>query len=192
MTKPYADRRRTHPLWIVWSRMVRRCTNPKDEAWKNYGGRGIKVCDRWLGFDGFPNFVKDMGLRPEGTSLDRRDNDKGYSPENCRWATPTEQMRNTRINRMIEFRGQLKCLQEWADEIGMQAGTLSKRLDAGMSIEEAFSTPVRLRKDITVEQVDLIRALHKSGFRVSYIVMKTGIRSSSVSRILSGKSWRSR
>jgi hypothetical protein len=73
--------------------MIQRCTNPKQKAYKHYGGRGIKVCKRWRDFR---HFLTDMGLRPDGMTLDRRDNDKGYTPDNCRWATQVEQIANRR------------------------------------------------------------------------------------------------
>ena len=82
------------PEYIIWAGMIKRCTNKNSEAYRYYGGRGIKVCDRWLSFE---NFYKDMGDRPEGLSIDRKDNDKGYYLENCRWATPVEQASNRRM-----------------------------------------------------------------------------------------------
>lgn len=94
-------------IYAIYNSMKQRCFNPNTRSYKNYGGRGITVCDRWLGKNGFRNFLKDMGERPEGKtksgralySIDRIDNDGNYEPDNCRWATPHEQGLNTRRNR---------------------------------------------------------------------------------------------
>ena len=83
-----------HPLYTTWSKMKERCYNENHQAYGSYGGRGIKVCDRWL--NNFANFVNDMGEKPEGTTLDRINNNEGYTPSNCRWATLKQQSRNRR------------------------------------------------------------------------------------------------
>lgn len=92
----HARHGKEHPLYKVWTTMRQRCDYPKAKGYERYGGRGITVCERWDGPDGFPNFLADMGERPDGLSLDRRDNDGNYEPSNCRWATASEQQRNTR------------------------------------------------------------------------------------------------
>ena len=104
------------PAWISWNCMRQRCLCPKKDGYKYWGGRGVTVCDRWKHFD---NFLSDMGERPLGTTLDRKDNNGNYEPGNCRWATSTEQNRNNRGNRLIEHAGQRKTVTEWADERGV-------------------------------------------------------------------------
>ena len=99
------DGRVKHPLYTTWLTMKDRCNNPRNRHFANYGGRGIKVCERWArnGGSGFWSFVEDMGDRPDGYTLDRIDNDKGYYPENCRWASKVEQNLNKRTNRDVPY-----------------------------------------------------------------------------------------
>lgn len=126
----------------TWSRIWNRCTNPTHQDWHLYGGRGIKVCERW---EKFSNFLSDMGRRPSPRhSIDRYPDQNGpYSPENCRWATAQQQARNIRVNRMIEFKGETKCLMEWADTVGISRECIEKRIDTlGWSVEDALSVPV--------------------------------------------------
>lgn len=123
--------------------MRQRCLNPRSRNYEFWGGRGIRICDRWGRFE---NFLADMGEMPAGMSLDRIDVNGNYSPENCRWATHTEQMNNRRNNRMIEFQGERLSLAEWARRVGVKYHTLMARLDMGMSIERAFSTGMNLRR----------------------------------------------
>lgn len=122
-----------------------RCFNTNSDAYKHYGGRGITVCDRWLGKDGLEQFIADMGLRPSPQhTIDRKDNDKGYSPENCRWATAKEQANNTRRNTFIEFNGETKTLSDWATTYGIKGPTLCQRLyRSKWTIEKALTTPIK-------------------------------------------------
>jgi hypothetical protein len=121
-----------------WSNMMTRCNNSTYFRYKDYGGRGIKVCDRWHKFE---NFLADMGERPEGTTLDRKDNDGDYCLENCRWATPKEQCNNTRRNVWIKYKGETKNVTQWAKSIGITGALLRQRLTRdGWSIERALTT----------------------------------------------------
>jgi hypothetical protein len=128
--------------YATWQRMIRRCCSQKDKRWKDYGGRGISVCDRWA--DSFENFLKDMGEAPDGHSIDRIDNNGNYEPSNCRWATNKEQTRNKRTNVLITYQGRTQCVAAWAEEWGINRATLGDRLKAGWSVDKAFaSVPIR-------------------------------------------------
>jgi hypothetical protein len=140
-SKTKAEKRRTHggagtPEHESWTSMLSRCFNPAVESFPNYGGRGITVCQRWR--NSFAAFLKDMGPRPTGTSLDRYPNNDGnYEPGNCRWATMREQASNTRRNRFYELSGERLTIQQVATKVGMSYWTLRSRLDRGVSIEQA-------------------------------------------------------
>jgi len=113
------------PTHTIWINMRQRCNNQKNTSYKNYGGRGIKVCERW---NKFKNFYADMGECPKGLTIERRDNSKGYSPQNCCFATQTEQQSNTRRTRIIKYGGKVQCLSAWAEELSIGVGTLWYRL----------------------------------------------------------------
>lgn len=136
-------RSRTHgmfgtPEYAAWAGIKGRCLNQNDPAYKNYGGRGIAMCERWA--DSFENFYADMGPRPSNKhSIDRINNDGNYEPSNCRWATKKEQSRNTRKNHLIAFNGEVLCVAEWADKLGIHPHVLWRRL-AKFSIEEIASS----------------------------------------------------
>jgi hypothetical protein len=116
----------------IWQSMIQRCANSKDRCYPDYGGRGITVCDRWL--NSFESFIEDMGERPsKDHSIDRIDNGKGYSPDNCRWATRKEQQRNRRSNRWVNVEGCAKTVAEWGEITGQDCGTIRSRLRLGWS-----------------------------------------------------------
>ena len=122
----------------TWASMKARCYNERNTRYYDYGGRGIKVCKRW---DIFENFLADMGVRPKGVSIDRRDNHRGYSPDNCYWATPKQQQNNMRSNINLEYQGVTKTLSEWAEHLGINHSTLYARINrSGWSIKKAFTT----------------------------------------------------
>lgn len=129
------------PTYITWDSMIQRCQNPNNTYFEYYGGRGIKVCDRW---ESFENFLEDMGERPNGKTLDRYpDKDGDYCPPNCRWATRKEQANNRRSNRWLAFNGKKMTVSQWADELKMNPLTLRNRLNNCWSVEKALTTPVR-------------------------------------------------
>lgn len=129
--------------YIVWCGMKRRCYNRNCRSFQDYGGRGIKVCDRWI--HSFENFLSDMGPRPDdGYELDRfPDNDGDYRPGNCRWVKRKHNLRNKRSNRRIEFNGKRLCISEWAELTGLTWNQIANRLRIGWSIERTLTTPVQ-------------------------------------------------
>lgn len=131
------------PTYNSWVTLRNRCRSHINQAYDNYGGRGIIVCDRW--FESYDEFYADMGERPKNMTIERINTDGNYEPGNCRWATRAEQNRNSRANRIIEFAGQKKLLVEWAQELGIGYDTLRDRFNSGMSVERAL-TPGTLRQ----------------------------------------------
>lgn len=125
------------PEYVSWSSMRRRCLNSKDDAYPNYGGRGIKICPRWSDFQ---NFLEDMGMRPTmNHSLERINNEKGYSPSNCKWALSIEQTQNRRNTRRLTAFGKTLTLTEWERLTGIYSGTIHTRVKKGMAPEEALT-----------------------------------------------------
>lgn len=109
----------------IWRCMKKRCLDPNDPRYADYGGRGITVDPAWWIFD---VFLRDMGIAPPGLQIDRLDNNKGYCKDNCHWASRKQQQNNTRVNRWIEHAGRKQTLSQWADELGIDASTLFYRL----------------------------------------------------------------
>ena len=142
-----ALRRRYPHEYAIWTGMKQRCANPRCRGYRYYGGRGITVCPRWSGPDGFEHFLADVGRQPfPRAGLDRRDNDGHYEPGNVAWAGPREQARNMRSNTVLKHRGRRKILVEWAEQVGMKAGTLGARLTRGWSVHQALTRPIAPRK----------------------------------------------
>lgn len=130
---------RTHG---IWRGMLSRCESAHGKNFKDYVQRGIKVCDEWKSFD---NFLRDMGVAPDGLSIERIDNNGNYEPGNCRWATRKEQQNNTRSNRIVLLHGEKMTLTQVAERAGISRAVVAARLARGWSIERAIETPVRAR-----------------------------------------------
>lgn len=122
--------------YSIWCGMHQRCGNPNNSAYPRYGGRGIFICERWHKFE---NFLDDMGEPTEDQTLDRKDNDGPYSPDNCRWATRLEQSLNKSDNRWITVHGETKPVTVWARELGLGHSTIQERLAAGIATANAVS-----------------------------------------------------
>lgn len=148
----HTTNRKQSKTYMAWKHMKHRCYNKNNPKYKDYGGRGITVCQRWLKPNGigFLNFLEDIGEIPEGKELDRINNDKlknGYSPKNCKLSTRKQQCRNMRNNRIIPFNGTKICISALAEKYKIHRDTLEYRLDKlGWSVKKALTTPVKKRK----------------------------------------------
>ena len=129
-------------VYKVWDSMRQRCNNSNSQVYKHYGARGIKVCKHW---DKFENFYKDMG-EPNGKILDRTDNNKGYSKNNCRWVDFIVQNRNRRNNRIVTHQGKTMCLSAWAEKLRIPIALLCNRLNKNWSIKDAFNKKRRINQ----------------------------------------------
>ena len=137
-----SDRKRKHgfygnPSYRTWANMITRCTDISSKAYKYYGGIGITVCDRWMDVS---NFIADMGQRPKGMTLDRINNNLGYSPDNCAWVSMFDQNRNKKSNVNIEIDGVTKSVTDWANDYGLNPKTVFNRIYAGWDVIEAITT----------------------------------------------------
>lgn len=140
------------PLYRKWKSMLYRCENPKHQAYKDYGARGITVCEEWHDFLAFKRWVEKT--KPNGNlSIDRIDNDKGYCPNNCRWVSEKEQANNRRSNVMIAYQGEIHNLLEWSDILGFNYKSVHNRMHKlGWTFERAISTPIDIKKRNKVER----------------------------------------
>lgn len=125
--------------YVCWAAMKSRCSNPRHKNWKDYGGRGIKVCEEWMQFE---NFLNDMGERPDGMTIERLDNNLGYCKSNCRWVRNETQQMNRRNNLRITIKGETKIASEWARVAGINKETFLRRVHAGWPSEQLLQ-PVK-------------------------------------------------
>jgi hypothetical protein len=129
------------PLYHIWQNMLNRCRSPNFKQWADYGGRGIRVCERWQ--KSYAAFVEDMGPRPDGFTLDRVDNDGNYEPGNCRWASRSDQQRNRRIAEFVTIDGASHRLIDLVEKSGLNAESVRKRVRRGLSYDQVVS-PIRV------------------------------------------------
>lgn len=132
------DNGRLHPLYRIWTNIHQRCNNPKNPRYADYGARGIKVCKQWKDFAVFYN---DMGLPPAGHTLDRINNNKGYSRANCRWANAFTQAQNSRRATTVKINGVTNCISEWCRATGISYGLYKARVKRGWTQKKALTTP---------------------------------------------------
>ncbi len=124
------------PTHNTWCAMKQRCNYQSSDEYVNYGGRGIRVCQRWS--DSFDTFFADMGERPEGMTIDRIDTNGNYEPSNCRWATIAEQNRNRRSTILVDRDGATMCIKDWCDELGLDVDCVYGRIRRGETPERAL------------------------------------------------------
>lgn len=145
-------RSRTHgqsntKLYYVWKQMINRCENPKNQSYQIYGGRGIKVCVEWYDFNLFYQWSIANGYK-EGLTIERRDTNGNYCPENCCWISKAAQSKNRRSNIPITYNGETKILSDWADQYGINRNTLHHRIfDYRWSIDRALNTPAKVGRN---------------------------------------------
>lgn len=188
------------PEYRAWQTMRLRCSNPANQAYPDYGGRGITVCDRWK--EDFLAFLEDMGRKPSPKhELDRENNNGNYEPGNCRWVVRKVNDRNRRSNRHLTFCGQTKVVAEWCEELNLPRDTVHKRLKAGWTVEEALTIPVQskrpngvriaeraahipVRPRIAPDRQQRVAELFKAGRTYDQIVAETGVSYNTVGRII--------
>lgn len=142
--KRNSEAHKTHGMrltktYTIWQSILSRCSNSRAKDYHRYGGRGISVCSQWV--NSFEAFFSDMGECPKGMSIERIDNNRGYAPWNCRWATPLEQAQNRRDNVLLTARGKTLCVAEWSRLSGIKEGTIRARISRGWSDVSAVTTP---------------------------------------------------
>ena len=150
----------------TWSWMKSRCLNENAGNYKYYGGRGITVCERWMKFE---NFLEDMGIQPDRSSLYRIDCNGDYSPENCKWSTHLEQMNNTRASRRITYGSETHTISEWSKKTGVPVYIITKRIDAGLKGDDVFDKTGIRKYDTSSEKASVSISID----RLEWLKIKT-------------------
>lgn len=184
--------KRKHPLYIVWCRLKDRCSNPNAHSYKDYGGRGISVCEEWkISFQSFYDWAI-QNCWEKGLEINRINNDGNYQPSNCNFVSPKENCRNRRNNVFVEYKGESKVLAEWADIYQIELRTLWARIfKYEWDLERAFNTPINEsgnRSNLTKEQVVEIYLSRDSVKELSW---KYNVTQSTISAIKTGRNWKS-
>lgn len=131
--------------YYCWMSMRNRCHNPKHISYKDYGAKGVIVCERW--YNSYVDFIEDVGERPsEHHSIDRMDSTGNYEPSNCKWSTRVEQARNKSNNRMVTYKGETKCVSQWCEDLSLNFNLVRDRILKGETPEKAFSNKLRKTK----------------------------------------------
>lgn len=180
------------PMHRIWKGMKARCLNPNNPRWSSYGGRGIRVCQRWQ--HSFKSFYDDMGPRPAGTSLERVDNNGDYKPSNCVWATPKQQQNNMRSNVFVEHEGRRLTVTQWAREVGIGVGTVRARLRRGWTVQEMLNPDTSKQRKrrgmrLTVAQAVELKRQLSEGVSQREIAMTFGVSKATVGDIACGRTW---
>lgn len=153
-----------HPLRLIWKSMLMRCNNPNVKNYNNYGGRGVKVCERWSGNLGFENFVNDMGERPDGTTLDRIDVNGNYEPSNCRWATTEQQNNNRTDNSRVTLNGESITCSQLCSKYGFYRTYVTHLIHDGIDVNEVIRRALRPKGERKGKRGDLSK--HRNHNRV--------------------------
>lgn len=174
-------------IFVVWQNMIKRCENPNNHAYNHYGGRGIKVCNRW---HQFARFFEDMGLQPtDKHQIDRTNNDKGYCKENCKWVLPQDNSRNRRNNVNLTIDGVTDCVVEWAKQFSISAAVVYSRIKKGWGEIEALTTPPLSRKiKLDAKQIEEIKILSKT-MPQSKIAAKYNVCQQTISNVITSRTW---
>lgn len=151
-------------IYSRWSKIKARCNNPKAVNYERYGGKGISMCDEWLEFENFYQWALESGFDPNLT-IDRIDNGKGYSPDNCRWVDYYTQENNRSDNVFLEHNGEKHTIAEWSRLLNISRKNIEKRLALGWSVEETLSTPVRRCNEPLDYDGDKYIHKHGNGYR---------------------------